>query len=142
MAIMSYAQELKGVNFAVTLQKDTADNVVDSLILRLEHRTYGITPSRTKLILDNHSLFTVTIGQSYFIQRYTDNLWKDLPLKNNAFDDMAYVVRPNSLLEFDFDFTNITVRYSKGLYRIGKTIRIRKQEDVVDTCIYAEFKIE
>ena len=102
------------------------------------------TPSGATITLKNFTGIEYTYGESYTVQRKTDNGWIDVVpiLENYGFTAIGYILPPMESEEIIIDWEWLYGTLPAGDYRIAKEALFVKSQGDYDTfALYATFSI-
>lgn len=125
------------------------ESEIDEIALQLSLK--NISSTGATLVFDQYDKEAPTgeleFGSEYAIERLTDGKWEALPgpvegseSENYAFNDVAYLIKPESKTEKEVDWEWLHGPLSPGNYRIKKVVHdFRGTGDFDEYMIYAEF---
>lgn len=102
------------------------------------------TPSGATITLKNVTDTECTFGESYTVQRKTDNGWIDVVpvIESYGFNDIGYMIPAMGSKEINIDWEWIYGKLPIGDYRIVKEVLFTKSQGDYDTfTLYAAFTI-
>ncbi len=106
-----------------------------------------LTSTSMTLIIHDNNPNRISYGSDFYIERYNNGSWDKVKEtgENYAFNDMAYYVDENGILEMNVNWTNMYGDLPKGTYRIVKTVFFDSDIPIDDNdyyYIWQEFEIE
>lgn len=125
------------------------ESEIEAIALQLSLK--NISPTGATLVFNQYDKEAPTgeleFGSEYAIERLTDGKWEALPgpvegseSENYAFNDVAYLIKPESEMEKEVDWEWLHGPLSPGNYRIKKVVHdFRGTGDFDEYMIYAEF---
>lgn len=125
------------------------ESEIEAIALQLSLK--NISPTGVTLVFNQYNKEAPTgeleFGADYAIERLTDGKWEALPgpvegseSENYAFNDVAYLIKPESKMEKEVDWEWLHGPLSPGNYRIKKVVYdFRGTGDFDEYMIYAEF---
>lgn len=128
------------INFVKTISITENSNKKENISLLLNKET--LTSRNATFILKNDSNKTYTYGAEYEIEAKGDSEWRKIELDTPlSWNEMLYLIKPNTTNELNIDFTIGYGELSKGkIYRFVKKVREEGKTD--DVYLYAEFEIK
>ena len=113
----------------------------DGVSLKVESIDYsgGYVKLNTKLV--NNTLYEVTYGAAYAIERYADGDWINSMRADVSFIEIAYVLSPLSVDEksYSLQFADIT---KEGQYRIKVICHVFENGNPIYTTLTANFTVD
>ena len=110
------------------------------LCMELSQTHFVDVPQSVMLTITNNSQWSCIFGYEYFIEKKKES-WEKVPLKNAAFLEIGLGIRPRTTRKLKIDLRNVCQKYTKGIYRVGKKIRIETMDGYRDTICYCLFKV-
>ncbi len=94
--------------------------------------------SEVKITINNYEKKSITFGQDYLLQKYTEGRWEDVPLAYSVLD-FRYVVEPQKACTYTCEFET---RLESGKYRLIKNYNIDNQIELGTKEISVEFNVK
>ena len=113
----------------------------EGISLKIESIDYSGDYVKLNAKLVNNTLYEVTYGAEYVIERYVDGDWINSMRADVSFIEIAYVLSPLSTSEksYSLQFANIS---KEGQYRIKVICHVYENDKPVYTTLTANFKVE
>lgn len=113
----------------------------EGISLKIESIDYSGDYVKLNAKLVNNTLYEVTYGAEYVIERYVDGDWINSMRADVSFIEIAYVLSPLSTNEksYSLQFADIT---KEGQYRIKVICHVYENDKPVYTTLTANFKVE
>lgn len=130
----------------ITKNKDDLNNLCirsydDLENVRMEVKEDSVTNKGLKVQIKDTSDRGNIYDVSYFIQRYENDIFKDLtPKEDMVFTTQAYYPNHDGLLEFDINWSLYYGKLKKGKYRVVKSTNAK--DEMREHYLTAEFDIK
>ena len=113
----------------------------EGISLKIESIDYSGDYVKLNAKLVNNTLYEVTYGAEYVIERYVDGDWINSMRADVSFIEIAYVLSPLSTNEksYSLQFADIT---KEGQYRIKVICHVYENDKPAYTTLTANFKVE
>ncbi len=84
----------------------------------------NLTNTGMKIVIHDNNLNKLIYGSDFYLEKYVNNNWDSIYTidDNYAFNDMAYYVNDDGILEMNQNWEYMYGELSKGIYRIVKKV--------------------
>ncbi len=108
----------------------------DNYELKLDKNKYSIKVDQISLEITNKSASNLNLGVIYYMERYIDGSWYQIPFKDDTdFQTIGIIVKPNESYTQNISTNHVKYELSPGKYRVVKPI----SEEII---LATEFEIE
>lgn len=115
-------------------------NNIDKVSMTIKDGT--VSSAGLTIILKNDSDIEYGYGQYYLLEKKIKGKWYKVPVtRNDAFEDIAYLLVPGENIEWDIKWVGIYGNLDNGEYRIIKEVFNYTEENSIEYILAAEFKI-
>lgn len=113
----------------------------DGVSLRVENIDYSEEHVKLNTKLVNNTLYEVTYGAAYTVERYIDGDWINSMRADVSFIEIAYVISPLGINEksYSLQFADIS---KEGQYRIRISCHVHENDNPVYTTLTANFTVD
>ncbi|MGB3586712.1 MAG: immunoglobulin-like domain-containing protein [Tunicatimonas sp.] len=124
--------------------QDKADTLEDTVFMKVDRNTIKLSEldQPITLIITNNKYEEVMTGEHYTIEKLEKGEWKVIP-DDRFFDDLGYISKKGSSIDFDIHLLTVGYRYEPGKYRITKGYSVKIEEyEYDDYEVHSEITIE
>ncbi len=127
-----------------SVEIDEADNLEDTVFMKIDRNTIKLSEldQPITLIITNNKYEEIMTGKHYTVEKLENGEWSRVP-EDRFFNDLGYVFKKGSSIDFTIHLSTDSYRYEPGKYRIKKGYSVKVKEYKYDDYeLYSEIIID
>lgn len=97
------------------------------IIFALEKEQFLTSDKELIVNIQNDSNLEFLYGRHFLIQKKIDGIWYSIPFKNNVFEDIGLILRPNESSQITISLERLESELSPGEHRLLKSFEINSE---------------